>query len=98
MDAPQKILAIHGLLRQSEWNLKNPVLEGKRVRRKRQGGMGVPPVLTLISFSNGGTIFCGGMSGCLNLPRGVRMHPHFFLFVWIGEIRGLTNFSSTDCG
>ena len=41
----------------SECNLENPVLEGKLVRRKNQGGTGVPPVLTLISVSKGGAIF-----------------------------------------
>jgi hypothetical protein len=34
----------------------------------------------------------------LKSPRGARMHTHSFLFVWISEIRGLTKFSSTDCG
>ena len=34
-------------------NLKNPKLLEKCVRRKSQGGMGFPPVLTLISVSIG---------------------------------------------
>jgi len=44
----------------SEWNLGNPVLEEKLVKRKRQGGTGVPPVLTLISVSKEGAIFFVG--------------------------------------
>jgi hypothetical protein len=39
-----------------------------------------------------------GVSGCLKLPRAARMQMPLPLSVWIGEIRGLTNFFSTDCG
>ena len=52
-------------LRKKTATFKNPELEGKRVRRKRQGGMGVSPVLTLISRwdriidSPLSTTFCG---------------------------------------
>jgi hypothetical protein len=40
-----------------ETHLRNPDVQGKRVRCKSQMRMGVPPVLALISVSNGGVCF-----------------------------------------